>query len=130
MRKKLKGDERMKCFNHADAEAIATCLGCGKGLCRTCCQTSDSGGVVCSPACKEKTQAEEEALALIRNRAMKGTRVSGILCIVAGLIFGLFGLFHLTQPQFFLPIVVFTVALGIGLIVAGAMYLRINKDRR
>jgi hypothetical protein len=120
----------MKCFNHADAEAIATCLGCGKGLCRACCQTSDSGGVVCSPACKEKTQAEEEALALIRNGAIKGTRVGGILCIVAGLIFGLFGLFNLTQPGFFLPIVVFTVALGIGLIVAGAMYLRINKDRK
>lgn len=61
---------------------------------------------------------------------MKGTSVSGILCIATGLIFGLFGLFHLTQPRFFLPLVVFSVALGIGLIVAGAMYLRISENRK
>lgn len=28
----------MKCFNHIDCEAVATCQHCGKGLCRECAQ--------------------------------------------------------------------------------------------
>lgn len=31
-----KGEIIMKCFNHTDREAVATCQHCGKGLCREC----------------------------------------------------------------------------------------------
>lgn len=31
-----KGEIIMKCFNHTDREAVATCQHCGKGLCKEC----------------------------------------------------------------------------------------------
>ena len=120
----------MKCFNHAEKDAVATCLGCGKSLCRECCQTTDSGRVVCSDPCKQRTTADQETLSLIRQKTQTQNRVSGILCFLAGSIFGLFGLFHLTQPRFFLPLTIFMVAMCVCLIVMGRMYLRMDKEKK
>jgi hypothetical protein len=119
----------MKCFNHGDSEAVAACRGCGKGLCHNCCQTGGSGALVCSPACGEKTQTESATLALIRQKTLTQNRVSGTFSIMAGVIFGAFGLYHLTQPRFFLPLMVLSISMCIGLLTAGVMYLRVAKDK-
>jgi len=42
----------MKCFNHPDNDAVASCKQCSKGLCAGCAK--DTGvGIICSPACEE-----------------------------------------------------------------------------
>jgi hypothetical protein len=43
----------MRCYNHRENHAIATCRNCGKAACANCCD--DTGqGIACSPACSEE----------------------------------------------------------------------------
>jgi hypothetical protein len=120
----------MKCFNHTNIEAVAMCLGCGKALCPECCQSTDSGILVCSDACREKTENDGEIVRLIRQKTLTQNRVSGIFCIFVGVIFGFFGVYNLTGPRFFLPLAIFMIATCIGFIVGGIMYLRVAKARK
>ncbi len=120
----------MKCFNHDENDAVATCMGCGKALCRECCVSTATAPFVCSDVCKAKVAAEDRTLALIRLKTMTQNRVSGLFCIIAGVIFGLFGIFHLTRPRFFLPLTIFMIALCIGFIIGGVMYLRVSKEEQ
>ena len=46
----------MRCFNHPDSEAVATCKHCFKGICREC--VIDSGcGLACSTACEDEIKS-------------------------------------------------------------------------
>ena len=46
----------MKCFRHAQSEAVGICKHCSKGVCSEC--ANDTGfGVVCSPGCKDEVIA-------------------------------------------------------------------------
>jgi len=46
----------MKCFNHPEADAVAACKHCFKGVCTRCAK--DSGvGVVCSQACEDEVRS-------------------------------------------------------------------------
>lgn len=47
----------MKCFNHPDREAVATCQKCGKGLCKECAQKYTP--CMCE-SCAEKTQRDQQ----------------------------------------------------------------------
>lgn len=45
----------MKCYAHADRDAVGTCRHCCKGVCAACAK--DSGyGLVCSPSCEQEVQ--------------------------------------------------------------------------
>ncbi len=47
----------MKCFNHPDREAVATCQKCGKGLCKECAQKYTP--CMCE-SCAEKAQHDQQ----------------------------------------------------------------------
>jgi hypothetical protein len=114
----------MKCFNHSEVEAVSICLGCGKAICRDCIH-DDESAVVCSGACAERIKRQMATVDLIRQKTLTQNKVSGIFCIVAGLVFALFGLFHITRGNIFLPLSMFTITLGVGLLIGGAMFLRV-----
>ncbi|HVM59271.1 MAG TPA: hypothetical protein VMV72_00255 [Verrucomicrobiae bacterium] len=52
----------MKCFTHRDAEAVAVCMHCGKGICTECAGVSESGRQVCSPECARSREARRWSL--------------------------------------------------------------------
>lgn len=47
----------MKCFNHPEREAVATCQKCGKGLCRECAEKYTP--CMCEP-CAVQTQRDKQ----------------------------------------------------------------------
>jgi hypothetical protein len=118
----------MKCFNHSEKDAVATCMGCGKALCHECCPSPAQSPFVCSDQCREKVAAEERTLALIRRKTITQNRVSGAFCIMGSMVFGLFGVFNLTLPRGFLPLAIFMIATCIAFIIAGVKYLRVGKE--
>lgn len=56
----------MRCFNHPNVEAVATCKHCFKGICRECVIDSGSG-LVCSRPCED----EIKSLNALKNRTKK-----------------------------------------------------------
>ncbi len=44
-----------KCFNHAQREAAACCLGCGRFFCRECV-TEHQGRMICAPCLSAQTR--------------------------------------------------------------------------
>lgn len=50
----------MKCFNHTEREAVATCQKCGKGLCRECAEKYTH--CMCEPcAAQSKREQQQQA---------------------------------------------------------------------
>lgn len=118
----------MRCFNHNDKEAIAICINCGKAFCGSCCIQSPTGRIVCSMECQSSIQKTEQTLEIIRKRTSLTGKVSGIFIILAGIVFGFFGLFHLLfRPQFFLPLSLLCLILCVIFIVIGVWYLKGDK---
>ena len=118
----------MKCYNHTEIDAVATCLGCGKALCMECC-FKNMPGIVCSSLCEDKITKHNEVNNLIRKKTLTQNKVSGIFCIIAGAIFSLFGIYQLTRESYFFPLSLFCIALGVGLILGGIMFLRVAKSK-
>ncbi len=119
----------MRCYNHSDIEAVATCLGCGKAMCKDCCQTRESGIILCSESCQARVENGIEALNLIRSKTLTQSKVTGFFCIIAAAVMGLFGLFNLTRENYFLPISIFLLALCVSLTAWGIMYLKVGKTK-
>lgn len=44
----------MKCYNHADVDAVGTCKNCCKGICHECI-TDTYKGIACTATCVEDT---------------------------------------------------------------------------
>lgn len=44
----------MKCYNHNDRDAVATCMECGVGLCRECADKYES--VLCDKCFEKKSK--------------------------------------------------------------------------
>ncbi len=59
----------MKCFIHFDAEAIAACRTCGKGMCAECSAYSGHSGVC--PECRKKEFEKERANLTAQNKELK-----------------------------------------------------------
>lgn len=57
----------MKCFYHPEADAIAICKNCNRGLC-TACATDLGNGL----ACKGRCEAEVQSLLEVQQRAKTG----------------------------------------------------------
>lgn len=45
----------MKCFNHANTDAVGLCKNCYKALCHDCCVMYDTS-LACKEACEEKVK--------------------------------------------------------------------------
>lgn len=83
----------MRCFRHAQSEAVGTCKQCFKGVCADC--AIDTGiGLACSPACQEEIKSIK---ALVdRNKqafpiAAKAHIRNGVLLLLFSVAFFAFG---------------------------------------
>lgn len=84
----------MKCFNHPDREAVATCQKCGKGLCRECAEKYTP--CMCEP-CAEKTQRDQQQQAQNKEEqrkqkykdALVDTRGEFITTVLIGIVLGI-----------------------------------------
>jgi hypothetical protein len=57
----------MKCFNHAQGDAVGSCKHCFKGVCGQCAK--DTGmGIVCSPSCEAEVKTVHSMIE--RNKRM------------------------------------------------------------
>jgi len=83
----------MKCFNHTDREAVATCQRCGKGLCKECaskytpCMCEE-----CATALQQERQqqaiSKEEQRKKKYKAALVDTRSEFIKTLVIGILLG------------------------------------------
>jgi hypothetical protein len=113
----------MKCFVHAQADAVATCRNCHRGLCRECA-VAEPGFIACRGACTEQAR-RMESLVANRLRSHHASHGNGWLA-----------------PAFFTTIAVillyfgvqrfderFNIATALGaafLVYAGALFYRIR----
>lgn len=79
----------MRCFYHHDAEAIAICKSCSRGLCADCAADVPPG-----TACINRCEKDVEAFNLVIQRSNnayqktgKAYRRSGVAMLIAGLVF-------------------------------------------
>ena len=52
----------MRCFYHQDADAVATCKNCGRGLCAGCA-VDVGNGLACPSRCEEEVRALNRVIA-------------------------------------------------------------------
>lgn len=107
----------MKCYLHNEAEAVGTCIQCGKGLCPDCA-LNVNGKIVC----RECAAMPAESVLIPPQR--KDPFIAAVLSIIGGILTGslLFSLGQLYNGQIKKFIVLTLVNLFMGGIVA-ALYL-------
>lgn len=116
----------MKCYTHKDAEAVAVCVHCGRALCATCATPSQSGRLVCSPACAAASKQIEEFIASTRHKAVRGARVASYFCFIVAAIFFVSAIaFYFDLHKW--PLTIFVGASGVGFMIAGVGYMRVSK---
>tara|TARA_R110002050_G_scaffold300599_1_gene470723 strand:+ start:2971 stop:3357 length:387 start_codon:yes stop_codon:yes gene_type:complete len=90
----LKKKNPMKCFNHAEIDAVAICKNCNKGLCKDCL-TEVENGIACTATCVEEVN---QVNSLINRNKQSYNTASGAYMRNAyiyggmGIIFIIFGL--------------------------------------
>lgn len=85
----------MKCFNHTERDAVATCQKCGKGLCRECAEKytpcmCDSCAAQTQREQQEQVQNKEEQRKQKYKDALVDTRGEFIKTAVIGIVVGIF----------------------------------------
>lgn len=84
----------MKCFNHPDQEAVATCQKCGKGLCRECagkhspCLCDDCAAQIQRDKQAQARNKEEEKKQKYKD-ALVDTRSEFVKTVAQGIVIGL-----------------------------------------
>lgn len=81
----------MKCFNHAEREAVATCQKCGKGLCRECAEKHtpclcDTCAAQIQRDQKRQAQNKEEQQKQKYKDALVNTRSEFIMTTALGIV--------------------------------------------
>lgn len=110
----------MKCFNHQEAEAVAICKNCGKGLCHDCA-VDLTDGVACKNRCEDKVKEIIQLIDKNKTTHQKTAAVykrGAIINGLCGLIFFLFGVvssFVMKDKGFSF----FMLSIGLVLIIAG-----------
>lgn len=85
----------MKCFNHTEREAVATCQKCGKGLCRECAEKHtpclcDTCATRIQRSEQQQAQNKEEQRKQKYRDALVDTRSEFIKTAVIGILVGIF----------------------------------------
>lgn len=94
----------MKCFNHPDREAVATCQKCGKGLCRECagkhspCLCDDCAAQIQRDKQAQARNKEEEKKQKYKD-ALVDTRSEFVKTVAYGIIIGLIWIWLLSSPS-------------------------------
>ncbi|MCI8947969.1 MAG: hypothetical protein HFI91_13120 [Lachnospiraceae bacterium] len=85
----------MKCFNHTEREAVATCQKCGKGLCRECAEKHTP--CLCDPCAvqiqydqQQQAQNKEEQRKQKYKAALADSRGDFIKTAIIGILVGIF----------------------------------------
>lgn len=104
----------MKCFNHVEREAVATCQNCGKGLCKECaakhrpCLCDDCYEAIQTNHRQAELSKEEQRRQRYRN-ALVDTRSEFIKVLLLGVVVGAICLYLCvsSKPRSFVDMVVF-----------------------
>ena len=95
----------MKCFNHPEREAVATCQKCGKGLCRECAQKYTP--CMCDPCAaqikqsqQQQAQKKEEQRKQKYKDALVDTRSEFIKTAIIGVLIAILTVWFMTQTEY------------------------------
>ncbi len=94
----------MKCFNHTEREAVATCQKCGKGLCKECAGKHtpclcDTCAAQIQQNRQQQAQNKEEQRKEKYKAALVDTRGEFIKTAVIGIIVGIFFVWQRTTQE-------------------------------
>jgi hypothetical protein len=93
-RREAKGGLAMRCFYHHEAEAVAVCKNCGRGLCAGCA-VEVGNGLACPNRCEADVRALNEVIARNRTAYQKTSgayaRIAAFYVLI-GAVFGAAGL--------------------------------------
>lgn len=119
----------MKCSNHNQTDAVATCVFCGRALCPSCVTQSATGRIVCSPACSSMLAVTEAELKNVNEKINEGTKRIIYFAFGFGLIFAGTGMYEFIEARssgaWFLTI--FSGGMGLMMIIysiSAALMLR------
>ena len=98
----------MKCFYHAQADAVGTCKNCYKGVCREC--AADLGDGL---ACKGRCEPAVEACNTMIRRNVRSSERSWIAFALLGLLIIAYGLAEVQRGS----------AIGVGSLVFGGIFV-------
>jgi methionyl-tRNA formyltransferase len=85
----------MKCFNHNQVDAIASCVFCGIALCPSCITKSSTGRVVCSTTCTAGASSIETSLAILGQKTVIGYKLVGFFTLATGLVFAVLAVYDI-----------------------------------
>ncbi len=118
----------MKCAAH-QAEAIAVCVHCGRGLCADCAKPSATQRLVCSDSCAAALNRADSALELILQKSLQSAQASAFYSYLCG---GLSAAGAIGAAVY-LPVpflVWFTAGCSFVFIASGIWYGRIAKKQK
>jgi len=117
----------MKCAAH-QAEAVAVCAYCGRGMCADCAKPSATKRMICSEACAAALARDDKAMQLILQKSLQSARASAFYCyLCAGL-----SAAAAVGASFYLPspfLVWFTAGCSVVFVASGIWYGRIAKKQ-
>jgi hypothetical protein len=111
----------MRCFNHADREAVGSCKYCSKGLCPDCCADL-AVGLACSGKHErliEQLDAMVARAGQVQSTAARAKLIAPAFYLLMGLVFGGYGIFYGRSG-------LFLIVLGSGFTLFGAALLVMN----
>lgn len=95
----------MKCFNHPEREAVATCQKCGKGLCKECAEKYTP--CMCDPcAAQDKRERQQQAQSKEEKRKQKyrdalvDSRSEFITTTAIGILVGIIFVWFMTKSDY------------------------------
>jgi hypothetical protein len=123
----------MRCFYHSEAEAVALCKHCYRGLCRECAADTPAG-----TACRGRCEEEVRDLGLVMDASKQmvlgrhGSQRAGFLFATSvGGVFSVAGLMILVFAGSRLwPLAAFVLAIGLAFVWYGVASLRAWRARQ
>ena len=133
----------MKCFYHPEADAVAICKNCSRGLCRECV-VDVKNGIACKDRCEEDVNAlvklvDHHVEAMASEERLLGSRgrnalYSALIYIVVGILFIVWSrgsLYYTPHASMILIIGICLIAFGVlNIGRAVVMWLRVRKERK
>lgn len=91
----------MKCFNHTEREAVATCQKCGKGLCKECAEKyTPCLCDTCAAKVQRQVQDKEDQQKQKYKDALVDTRSEFIKTTIIGVLVGILVVWFMTQTKY------------------------------
>ena len=88
---------------------------------------TDSGRLVCSPACASAVRLTEQTLAAIRDKTVTSARVTGYFSLALGIFIGAVASFPLSDGAW--PVALLFSAVASVFVATGIAFLRIAKRK-